>query len=97
VHLYGLPAPMDAVHEVAREHGWKVVEDAAQGHGATLRGRAVGTLGDVGCFSFYPGKNLGALGDGGAVTTNDAELAERLRALRQRAADAGAAAAGHSP
>jgi dTDP-4-amino-4,6-dideoxygalactose transaminase len=82
VHLYGQPADMDPICAVARRHGLKVVEDAAQAHGARYRGRRAGSLGDAAGFSFYPGKNLGALGDGGAVTTSDAGLAERLRVLR---------------
>jgi dTDP-4-amino-4,6-dideoxygalactose transaminase len=81
VHLYGLPADMDAILAVARDHGLKVLEDAAQAHGATYRGRRVGTLGDAATFSFYPGKNLGAYGDAGCVVTRDAELARQLRRL----------------
>jgi dTDP-4-amino-4,6-dideoxygalactose transaminase len=83
VHLYGQTADMDGVMAVARTHGLKVLEDAAQAHGALYRGRRTGALADAAGFSFYPGKNLGALGDGGAVTTADAELAERLRMLRK--------------
>ena len=82
VHLYGQPADMDAINAVAKRHGLKVIEDAAQAHGARYKGRRVGSLGDAAGFSFYPGKNLGAIGDGGAVTTNDAELAERINVLR---------------
>ncbi len=82
VHLYGQPADMDPICEVARRHGLRVVEDAAQAHGARYRGRRTGTLGDAAGFSFYPGKNLGALGDGGAVVTNDAEVALKVRLLR---------------
>jgi dTDP-3-amino-3,4,6-trideoxy-alpha-D-glucose transaminase len=82
VHLYGRCAEMEAVAGFAREHGLAVVEDAAQAHGAELDGRRAGTLAAAGAFSFYPTKNLGALGDAGAVTTDDPELAERLRALR---------------
>lgn len=82
VHLYGRPAPVDRIRALAQRHGIKILEDAAQAHGARLRGRRVGTLGDAAAFSFYPAKNLGALGDGGAITTNDAELASRLRRLR---------------
>jgi dTDP-4-amino-4,6-dideoxygalactose transaminase len=82
VHLYGQTADMDGVMAVARTHGLKVLEDAAQAHGALYRGRRAGALADAAGFSFYPGKNLGALGDGGAVTTADPELAERLRMLR---------------
>lgn len=83
VHLYGQPAEMDAVLAVARRHGLKIIEDCAQAHGATVGDRRVGAIGDAGCFSFYPTKNLGALGDGGMVVTDDAALAERLRGLRQ--------------
>lgn len=82
VHLYGQPAEMTRIMEIARFFGLKVLEDAAQAHGATLCGVRVGGLGDASAFSFYPGKNLGALGDAGCVTTNDAELARKLRALR---------------
>jgi dTDP-4-amino-4,6-dideoxygalactose transaminase len=82
VHLYGQTADMEPLLAVARRHGLRVIEDACQAHGARYRGRAAGTLGDVGCFSFYPAKNLGALGDGGMVVTNDSNLAERLRLLR---------------
>ena len=81
VHLYGQPADMDPINAVAQKHGLKVIEDAAQAHGARYKGRRVGGLGDAAGFSFYPGKNLGALGDGGAVTTNDAELADKVRVL----------------
>ena len=82
VHLYGQPADMDEILAIARRHGLKVLEDAAQAHGARYKGRRLGAHGDIVAWSFYPGKNLGALGDGGAVTTNDADLAERLRVLR---------------
>jgi dTDP-4-amino-4,6-dideoxygalactose transaminase len=82
VHLYGQPADMDPIMAIARRHKLKVIEDAAQAHGARYRGRRVGALGDAAGFSFYPGKNLGALGDGGAIVTNDAELAQRVRVLR---------------
>ncbi|MEO5726458.1 MAG: DegT/DnrJ/EryC1/StrS family aminotransferase, partial [Byssovorax sp.] len=82
VHLYGQPADLDPILDVARSHGLKVIEDAAQAHGARYKGRLVGSLGDAAAFSFYPGKNLGAFGDAGAVTTDDAELAARLRLLR---------------
>jgi len=81
VHLYGQPADMDRVMNIARRHKLKVIEDAAQAHGARYKGARVGSLGDAAGFSFYPGKNLGALGDGGAVTTNDPELAEKVRML----------------
>lgn len=83
VHLYGQPADVDAIAEVARERDVEVVEDCAQAHGATLRGRGAGTIGRLGCFSFYPTKNLGALGDAGAVVTQDDALVERLRLVRQ--------------
>lgn len=82
VHLYGQPAQMDEILSFAQRHGLKVIEDAAQAHGARWRGVRCGALGDAAGFSFYPGKNLGALGDGGAITTNDDALAERLRQLR---------------
>lgn len=82
VHLYGQPADMAPLLEVARRHGLKVIEDAAQAHGARYQGRRAGSLGDAAGFSFYPGKNLGALGDGGAITTNDDALAAKLRLLR---------------
>jgi dTDP-3-amino-3,4,6-trideoxy-alpha-D-glucose transaminase len=82
VHLYGQPADMDGLLALGRERGIPVIEDAAQAHGARYRGRPVGALGDAAGFSFYPAKNLGALGDGGAVTTDDPALAERVRVLR---------------
>jgi len=82
VHLYGQCADMTALREIADAHGLRLIEDAAQAHGATLHGRRAGSLGDAAAFSFYPGKNLGALGDGGAVTTSDDVLARKLRALR---------------
>ncbi|MDP2727042.1 MAG: DegT/DnrJ/EryC1/StrS family aminotransferase, partial [Dehalococcoidia bacterium] len=82
VHLYGQAADMDPILDIAHRHGLRVVEDACQGHGATYRGRKVGTLGDAGCFSFYPTKNLGCYGDGGMVVTRDPEVAGRLRLLR---------------
>lgn len=82
VHLYGQPADMDPIMALAAKHGLKVLEDAAQAHGALYKGRRVGTLGDAAGFSFYPGKNLGAIGDGGAVVTNDDVVADKLRMLR---------------
>jgi dTDP-4-amino-4,6-dideoxygalactose transaminase len=82
VHLYGQPADMDPILEVARKHNLWVLEDAAQAHGACYKGKRVGGLGDIAGWSFYPGKNLGAFGDGGAVTTNNGELADRVRVLR---------------
>lgn len=81
VHLYGQPADMDPIMAIAEKHGLKVIEDAAQAHGALYKGRKVGSLGHAAGFSFYPGKNLGALGDGGAVTTNDEKVAETVRML----------------
>jgi dTDP-4-amino-4,6-dideoxygalactose transaminase len=83
VHLYGHPADMGPLIEIARRRGLKLIEDCAQAHGARWQGRRVGTLGDVGCFSLYPTKNLGAIGDGGIVTTGDAGTAQKLRQLRQ--------------
>lgn len=82
VHLYGLPSNMAEILEIAREHDLKVIEDASQAHGATYRGKNTGALGDAAGFSFYPGKNLGAFGDGGAVVTDDKNLAERIRCTR---------------
>jgi dTDP-4-amino-4,6-dideoxygalactose transaminase len=82
VHLYGQAVPMRPILEIARRHGLKVIEDASQAHGAYWEGRRVGSIGDVGCFSFYPGKNLGAYGDGGAVVTNDAGIRDRVALLR---------------
>jgi dTDP-4-amino-4,6-dideoxygalactose transaminase len=82
VHLYGQTAEMSAINAIAAKHGLKVIEDAAQAHGARYCGRRAGALGDAAAFSFYPTKNLGALGDGGAVLTNDSELADRVRVLR---------------
>lgn len=81
-HLYGKSCRMDAIGAFACEHELRVIEDCAQSHGAQLSGKMTGSFGDLGCFSFYPTKNLGALGDAGAITTNDDELAERLRHLR---------------
>lgn len=82
VHLYGAPADMDSVRSVAREHGIRVLEDAAQAHGAVYRGASVGTLGDAATWSFYPSKNLGAFGDGGAITTDDEKVADAARTFR---------------
>jgi dTDP-4-amino-4,6-dideoxygalactose transaminase len=82
VHLYGHPADMDPILEIARQHKLIVLEDACQAHGAEYKGRRCGSMGDLAAFSFYPGKNLGAYGDGGAITTSRADLAEKLRLLR---------------
>ena len=82
VHLYGQPADMDPLLQIASDRKLFIVEDTAQGHGATYKGRICGTMGDIGCFSFYPGKNLGAYGDGGAVITRSADLAEKVTLLR---------------
>lgn len=82
VHLYGQPADMDAINAIAEKHGISVIEDACQAHGAKYNGRRTGSLGRAACFSFYPSKNLGACGEGGAITTSDAELAKRVRMLR---------------
>jgi len=82
VHLYGQPADLDPILALARMHGLRVLEDAAQAHGARYKGKPLGGHGDIVAWSFYPGKNLGALGDAGAITTNDAELADRVRVLR---------------
>jgi dTDP-4-amino-4,6-dideoxygalactose transaminase len=82
VHLFGQTADMDPILEFARNRGLFVIEDAAQAHGSEYKGRRAGTLGDAGCFSFYPGKNLGAFGEAGAVVTNDARIDEKIRILR---------------
>src|SRR6266704_4054117 len=82
VHLYGHPVEMQPVLEFAREHGLRIIEDASQAHGATYRGQRVGSMGDIGCFSFYFSKNLGAYGEAGACVTNDRQLAESIRKLR---------------
>jgi len=82
VHLYGQCADMDPILELAKKYNLKVIEDAAQAHGAMYKGRKAGSMGDIGCFSFYPVKNLGACGDGGAVVTNDKDLFEKIRILR---------------
>ncbi|MBO6206147.1 MAG: DegT/DnrJ/EryC1/StrS family aminotransferase [Lachnospiraceae bacterium] len=87
VHLYGQACEMDSIMEIARKHNLKVVEDCAQAHGATYKGQKVGTFGDAAGFSFYPGKNLGALGDAGATVTNDEELAKKIRALGNYGSD----------
>jgi dTDP-4-amino-4,6-dideoxygalactose transaminase len=87
VHLYGQPADMEPILQVAAEHGLVVIEDAAQAHGAEVCGRRAGSVGQLGCFSFYPGKNLGAAGEGGAVTTGDPALAARVRLLRDWGAE----------
>ncbi len=87
VHLYGRPAPMAPLVAIAERHGLALIEDAAQAHGAEYHGRRVGAIGHMGCFSFYPGKNLGAYGEGGAVTTNDPALARKLRMLRDWGAE----------
>lgn len=82
VHLYGQPADLDPILTLAKKHDLRVVEDAAQAHGARYKGRRVGAHGDIVCWSFYPGKNLGALGDGGAITTNHSHLADKVQVLR---------------
>lgn len=82
VHLFGQPADMDAITEVARRHSLVVIEDACQAHGAEYKGRRAGSIGDIGCFSFYPGKNLGAYGEGGAAVTSNPQYADTMRLLR---------------
>ena len=82
VHLHGLMADMDPIMDIARRHGLVVIEDAAQSHGAEYKGRRAGSIGDVGCFSFYPGKNLGAYGEGGAAVSNNPELVRQMVLLR---------------
>jgi len=82
VHLYGQPADLDPILAIAKRHGLALVEDACQAHGAAYKGRRVGAIGDAGCFSFYPGKNLGAYGEGGLVLTNDPRIAHEVRMLR---------------
>src|ERR1044071_4581903 len=82
VHLFGQMADMDPILEIARKHGLPVVEDACQAHGAEYKGRKAGSVSDIGCFSFYPGKNLGALGEAGAATTNNLELKRKIDVLR---------------
>jgi len=83
VHLYGQPADLNAILKITKKHKLKLIEDCAQAHGAIYKNKRAGSIGDVGCFSFYPTKNLGALGDGGMVVTNDAKLAEKVEMLRQ--------------
>ncbi len=85
VHLYGMPAEMDYIKLIAERHGLPIIEDAAQAHGARYRGKRVGQFGKIACFSFYPSKNLGAYGEGGALVTNDASIAQRARSLRDHA------------
>ncbi len=87
VHLYGQPADMDPILEIAKRHNLVVIEDAAQAHGAEYKGRRVGSLGDMGCFSFYPGKNLGAYGEGGMVVTSNPEYTRTIRMLRDWGAE----------
>ena len=87
VHLYGQPADMDEINGIGHKYNLKVIEDAAQAHGAIYKNKRVGNLGDVAAFSFYPGKNLGALGDGGCITTNDETLAKKARALSNYGSD----------
>ncbi|MDB6000620.1 MAG: Glutamine--scyllo-inositol transaminase [Rhizobacter sp.] len=87
VHLYGMPADMDPIMEIAKRHGLVVIEDAAQAHGAEYKGRRVGSIGDMGCFSFYPGKNLGAYGEGGMVTTSNPAYARTISMLRDWGAE----------
>lgn len=87
VHLQGRPADMDKICAIANKHNLRVIEDAAQAHGARYKGKRVGSIGDAAGFSFYPGKNLGALGDGGCVTTNDKEIADRVRSLGNYGSD----------
>ena len=82
VHLYGQMAEMNSIMEIARVYGLYVIEDACQAHGAEYKGRRAGSIGDAGCFSFYPRKNLGAYGEAGAVVTNNAESADKIRMLR---------------
>ncbi|HVT28294.1 MAG TPA: DegT/DnrJ/EryC1/StrS family aminotransferase [Lacipirellulaceae bacterium] len=87
VHLYGQACDLGALAKIARDRGLLLIEDAAQSHGAQYQGRRLGSIGDVGCFSFYPGKNLGAFGEAGAVVTNHREIADRVRRLRDHAQD----------
>ena len=83
VHIYGQPCNMDAIMKIANKNNFKVIEDCAQTHGAEYNGKRVGSIGDVGCFSFYPTKNMGAIGDGGALVTNDDQLVEKIKLLRE--------------
>ena len=85
VHLYGQPADMDTINKISKKHGLIVIEDAAQAHAATYNGKRIGGLGNTTCFSFYPGKNLGAYGEGGAVVTDDEKIADHIRLLRDHA------------
>jgi dTDP-4-amino-4,6-dideoxygalactose transaminase len=87
VHLYGQPADMDPIMAIAKKHGLIVIEDACQAHGAEYKGRRAGSIGDFGCFSFYPGKNLGAYGEGGLVTTDNSEFNRTVRMLRDWGAE----------
>ena len=87
VHLYGQPADMDPILDIAKRHGLVVIEDACQAHGAEYKGRRAGSMGDLGCFSFYPGKNLGAYGEGGIVVTGNPEYARKIRMLRDWGAE----------
>ncbi len=87
VHLFGQTADMDPIMAIAKEHGLYIIEDACQAHGAKYKGRKAGSMGDAGCFSFYPGKNLGAYGEAGAVTTNNDAIAEKIRMLRDHGQD----------
>src|SRR5262249_16110769 len=85
VHLYGMPAELDRITAIAEQYGLPVIEDAAQAHGAKYRGNRAGQFGQIACFSFYPSKNLGAYGEGGALITNDQSIAQRARSLRDHA------------
>ncbi len=97
VHLFGLPANMEGVMSIAQAHGLKVIEDAAQAIGASHNGQPIGSIGDVGCFSFYPTKNLSAFGDAGGVTTNDPDLAARMKSLRNHGIDPSGPTGYHFP
>ena len=83
VHIYGNPCDMDAIMDISQKHNLKVIEDCAQAHGAEYKGKRVGSIGDIGCFSFYPTKNLGGIGDGGALVTNSVHLAEKIKLIRE--------------